>query len=289
MHRIPKTCHKILLTVTAVMFLLVGLTATALNAATFDASMTSTLQLTGITLPNVTGISPLSVSNIDFSGSLELPLSSNNVSGPASTDGTSVSYTINNNVVSSEIPGAPVGFGSGAGFGIGDYFSLSSEAFSTSDTTDPANAAAAGIGTLNLTSTSNFDYQVYFRLTWSMSATTTEGLGVNSVAETFIFADLLGGETTEGLTILADTLGRSVNGVGDYTNVTVTTDFSLLLVPGESRSIQVQFNEALGSIDSGGEAPPAPVNPVPIPATLWLFGGGLICLAGLRRRTTHNG
>jgi len=275
---------KMLSLAAALMILSVGLTATTLTAATFDASMTSTLTLTGITLPGVTGPSPTSLSNINFAGSLELP-NTNTVSGDASIDGTFVSYTINGHEVRTGSTGTEVSFGSSAGFGIGDYFSLNAEAFSTSDPTTFANAFAGGIGTLDLTSTSNFDYQVYFNLIWSMSANTTASEGVNAVAETFILADII---DSNGRTSLADTLGRSVNGAGNFTNFTVSSDFSLLLASGDASSIEVQFNEALGYIDSGGQGPPDPINPVPIPATIWLFGSALAGMAGLRQRFKKN-
>ena len=275
---------KMLSLAAALMLLSVGLTATTLTAATFDASMAAKLTLTGITLPGVTGPSPTTLSNIEFAGSLELP-GTNTVSGDASIDGTFVSYTINGTEVSTGFTDTGVSFGSSAGFAIGDYFSLNSEAFSTSDTIDFARAVAGGIGTLDLTSASTSDYQVFFNLTWSMSANTTASEGVNAVAETFILADII---DSNGRTSLADTLGRSVNGIGNFTNFTVSSDFSLLLASGAASSIEVQFNEALGYIDAGGQSPPEHINPVPIPATLWLFGSALVGMVGLRQRFKKN-
>ena len=114
-----------------------------------------------------------------------------------------------------------------------------------------------------------------------MSATTTTtGAGVNSTAETFIFADIQNGP------ILANNiLGRSVNGLGDFTNASVSTDFSVLLAPGATRNISINSNEARGFIDTAETTDP-PANPVPIPATLWLFGSALVVMVGLRQRIT---
>ncbi len=289
----PKINLKILLTVTAAILLSVAFTGTALNAASFDASMTSTLRLTGITTAdNQNSPSPDFISNILFTGvlSIDQPI----VSGLASVTGTSVSYTVNSHEITTVTPGDPLPFSSSTGFGIGDSFTLNSKAFSTENTLTLSNATAGAIGTLNLISASNFDQLVHFNLTWSMSAETAHTIsdqtaGISTMAETYIFADILDGVTTDGVSILAATLGRSVNGVGNFTDFTASTDFSVLLEKFDSRSIQVAFSEALGNI-TAGQAALDPVSPlaVPVPATVWLFGSALVGMLGLRRRITKS-